>query len=43
VPCWSEAEIPLSGHMKASDSCKIQVITDDETLVEMIHKDGILS
>ena len=28
MPCWSEAEIPLSGHMKASDSCKIQVIIE---------------
>ena len=26
VLCWSEAEIPLAGHMKASNSCKIQVL-----------------
>jgi len=29
--------------MKASDSCKIRAIKDDDTLVEMIHKEGILS
>ena len=29
--------------MKASDSCKIRAIKDDETLIEMIHKESILS
>jgi len=26
MPCWSEAEIPLTGQMKASNSCKIKVL-----------------